>query len=1323
MSRRRSPRLVEKELSEVAATSSAPSSQGTLVDSAITQTSDLHKSPSDLNDSLQSDQSSDEDYIERRIRRAHSSKSSNQSHPRNSSRRGDRTNGHEPIAAENQMQNPPISISGTGMAGTVGAQAGTAAPQTAGNTNYSISISCPVSTCSSIVRSSKALQDHLNDVHLDYEDNIRGFSRCRTQTCRKFFTFKGLGSHMASAHRVAPTQSINRQESSHENEQLNPAVDNETPPPRDNLRCPFPNCSRGFSYASSVTLIHHLNNDHQNDPTPPGIASDNYVRCSVPNCGHFCHGDRGVKLHHRISHHDMAREQPQRHAISQEQLNDLMEGDITDVSNLMSFYTMALKRLHKSWVTPFYACINILLRGMLHPDVLVARESTAAHFILPGLISRLCIYRSKEFTRRHRNLPVFPLPLQMLLSFTEGDPTPTAAAQRILSFATSLQRVYPLPSLDNSRSVPVDAKLRGMARRAEHHCADGELAKAARIIEEMEIILDKSTDPTHSRWTPPASSNLQQELERLFPAPSDNTNNLGNPNIPDSRYAAIQLEEEQVRKALQTRNVNKSKGRSGWTNHLLRALATRGTEDQITAYVSHLTRLFNTILAGMAPEEVHEFWVAARMCMQPKASDPTGQSKRPIGIGEVLYRCLGSIVIQLLRDLLARRFQPHQLGVGVKGGVEIAATLVDMADALDNGLMNLDVVNAYGSIERPSILAGLQSICTEVIALFRWVYGRPIPLCNNQGVIVHHATKGVLQGDPLSSLFFCAGIHSLLTRVQDYANSIPAQHDVEGNVMVVAILDDISIVAPLPILFELAPYVDSIMRDMNLHMNMSKSFILGRRANSTPNPPDGWTILSGPAKTLGRPLGTADDQEDYLDSELRKKSLPLKALSRIDPVYAFRLLKFSYAHRFDYLGKVLSHSIDRRVFKLHQEEVEHALHVILCANQPRNDFDELAMRSGITQLPTRLGGLGLCTPASILGSRQRLLTCHRGSQFLEEFYPSRVDSYLRRFDPRPSDAYADQIHQLSQMEEDDADYAVKTRRAVERLQTDLQRSIRQGLIDKGAFSSAALLLSYSSPDTSYVLTLQMDPPSSFIPRNNFFREYVRNRLLIPFVSGTDGMPGRCSCDQDLILQPHHALSCPHNNCVSLRRHDEIRDSLQRLLRDTNPDAPPHLITIEPQDHNGIPFTDAHRPDIRYCKDGRVAYIDVAVIDPSAATNVRACESHLFEGRAAAMGEERKRAQYAGMAGDFILLPFCVESSGRLGKEACNLLEMICRDHPRPYRRFIRDLSCILARHTGMALSYCRSRLFRELKASNDIAARHASESNGPDAFSGFFGPE
>lgn len=1297
---RRSSRLRILEAQRSSNVRGLSSSQDTLIDSASSASSDVSVSSVVSNNSTSTNQSDSEEFNERRVRRINSMQFANRGG--NSRSRSNNTNGHLAISGENQIRDNIQSSA---------VYSGTDVTQ---NIRAPLQYPCPVHSCSGLFNSAKAIKDHLNNVHIDIEGHVQGYPRCDRPGCKQFFSsLKALAGHKRSMHPLAPSNLVNPL----------PLVaqfppENEANPPiRPPHACPFPTCSRNYPYANAVTLLHHLNDHHRTEELNPGNLLNDFVRCSITGCGHFCRGATGVRQHHGSAHPNIVLN-PSPGQLRM-QIEDDVEIEIASKDILQPFCNMALKRVHKTWLSSFQKITHLLQQEMALSNRPNSEDVTLAYFILPGLISRLTVYRGKDFTRKHLNLPAMPTPVDTLSRFLEGNPGAINLARRILVFATRLQQVFPLPPTSQRHHVTVDSKLRSMVKRAEHHAADGELSKAVRILDSMETLLS-TTNLVGSQWIPPPEVDLPRELERLFPEGSLN-DDLGDPDTPDPSFAAIQLEEEQVRKTLQTRDINKAKGRSGWTNHLLKSLVTRGSEQDISNFVSSLTRVFNLILSGRAPAAAHEFWTTARVSLQPKSSDPTGQQKRPIAIGEVLYRCLGSTVIHAVKDRVAAVLAPRQLGVGVKGGVEIAATCIDIG-SLSDAIINEDISNAFGELNRKYPMSGLEIICKDIIAMYRWHYGRAIALCDDKGSIVHHASTGVLQGDPLSSLYFSAGIHALLLRIENKAHELADEIGApKENVMVVAILDDISTVCPPRVAFALAPYIEEFLADMNLRLNKSKSFILGGTLNRIGGAPDGWNISTTFAKSLGRPLGDPEAQELYVNNELAQHRLPVQALKRIDPLYAVRLLKFCYAHKWDYLYKVVSNDVNHRVFDSFRTDFEDTLRQILAVDAATWNDELYELRSQVIQLPTHLGGLGISLPAvnSLIGARQRLLTWHRGLQFLNQHHPHLVEGYSSRFNPTTFSDLACKMNEIAdnlrENEAEDYDittYSMLTNKALGSMMEDLQKFCQVALVQRNAIQAAAQFLSYSHPFSCAWLTQRYDPLQTILPRRTGFRELCRQKLFVPFVSHRIGEPTSCDCGERLGLnlqsQPYHPLACRKNNNCKTNQHNELRDRFVVLANALQERPGESIVTIEPQDFDGAPFT-GHRPDVRITAHNMSFYIDFTVVEPTAPSVLQACESHLWSGRAAEFGETRKRAQYSTMPPNFKLIPFSVESTGRLGREAAALLGKMCCNHPRLLRAFLRDLSCILARHSGLALSFSRSRLIREISTNQSDAGSPAED--------------
>ena len=108
----------------------------------------------------------------------------------------------------------------------------------------------------------------------------------------------------------------------------------------------------------------------------------------------------------------------------------------------------------------------------------------------------------------------------------------------------------------------------------------------------------------------------------------------------------------------------------------------------------------------------------------------------------------------------------------------------------------------------------------------------------NDGSIIGRASTGVLQGDPLSTLYlFALGIQPLLSRLKSKLRDIEDANHVgpySKRGIVFAIADDITIHAGTPDLFQLSSMLGSIFDSHQLPLNIDKSWIMGTQVFSQP---------------------------------------------------------------------------------------------------------------------------------------------------------------------------------------------------------------------------------------------------------------------------------------------------------------------------------------------------------------------------------------------------------------------------------------------------------------------------------------------------------
>ena len=196
---------------------------------------------------------------------------------------------------------------------------------------------------------------------------------------------------------------------------------------------------------------------------------------------------------------------------------------------------------------------------------------------------------------------------------------------------------------------------------------------------------------------------------------------------------------------------------------------------------------------------------------------------RPIASGECLRRLIGKYALTLPTVRQATRaLQPLQVGVGVPGAAELVAmslqSMVDgmhhMAAAGDWVVLQVDVANAFNTVDRNAVLPGAVSFSPAMYPWLRFLYEQPAHLiCQGQSLL---SRTGVHQGCPLGPAAFAVGLHSAALSIK-----------VHGLTWGVFYLDDGVLVGPASRVREAFRSLRHNMSAVGLTVNKSKCVLWG----------------------------------------------------------------------------------------------------------------------------------------------------------------------------------------------------------------------------------------------------------------------------------------------------------------------------------------------------------------------------------------------------------------------------------------------------------------------------------------------------------------
>jgi hypothetical protein len=118
---------------------------------------------------------------------------------------------------------------------------------------------------------------------------------------------------------------------------------------------------------------------------------------------------------------------------------------------------------------------------------------------------------------------------------------------------------------------------------------------------------------------------------------------------------------------------------------------------------------------------------------------PTG-GILPIAIGKVWYR-LAALCALAARPDAGKSLSPLQLGVGIRGGSQVAGHALQAGIAADPGCITvqIDWQNAFNTLRRDRMLAAVEERCQALLPMVAWAYKQPSRLLVHQapGVVIY----------------------------------------------------------------------------------------------------------------------------------------------------------------------------------------------------------------------------------------------------------------------------------------------------------------------------------------------------------------------------------------------------------------------------------------------------------------------------------------------------------------------------------------------------------------------------------------------------------
>jgi hypothetical protein len=813
----------------------------------------------------------------------------------------------------------------------------------------------------------------------------------------------------------------------------------------------------------------------------------------------------------------------------------------------------------------------------------------------------------------------------------------------------------------------------------------------------------------------------------------------------DVSWPSLELEQTHIMATINNLPKLSSTAFSGWTYELVKKVC-----GSSVALSELTTTLFNRMLAGQAGDA--RLWGASRLVALGKK----GGGVRPIAIGDTWLRVLGRAVASHYAQAAADSLSPHQFGVGIPGGVELITHTTELAHCHpEMGVLAIDFSNAFNSIRRGPVYTGICNHFPFLRRFFLWAYGVATPLCNTLGELVCHSETGVKQGDPLGPLYFSVGIANLLSqtvlhhptiKVMAYLDDVtlvgPPAECLRAYDTVRKLGEDIGLLVNTRKSFLLAhPEAAETIPDHYRHFLYPQ---IAQRGN----------------EILGVPIGDDAFIATSVTEKFETRSTILETIGRLPATMAVPLIQACVNERPVFWKRTVFPALTQDASRLFDEAVDRCLASVagidglpamskLVRHLPgsfgginirrMSECDALYASSilfaiyrmqsiapeYLARLQSFLDAPSLPRYNEIFDVIRELDTSHqRFITFEAPMVDPLVDIIIAEPvpDPTPSPVPSplDVVTPLQSDESDEEDMDVaaaplilqpqpavapvplhyprfkhisdddkpeRPSRYFARIDARVRDRVLEGhtssyakrwFISGGAIGTAKWIWMGCTNNVQNLLTEEE------------YTDALRLRLLIPFYFRDGDHIRRCLCGVVASEDNYgyHCLSCSRM-AATIARHNAVRDAVQQFL-----EAIHKQVTVEPLVNPDREL----RADLRYNDLGVPRYIDVTVINPTAAAYDPPAHEAPTHGQPSTIQEGVKVDRYVrqgGLATDRFI-PFVVEATGSIGPRGLEWLENICKvngvpddDLGKARKRFLLHLSAVVIRGNSKHLAEYR----------------------------------
>ena len=542
----------------------------------------------------------------------------------------------------------------------------------------------------------------------------------------------------------------------------------------------------------------------------------------------------------------------------------------------------------------------------------------------------------------------------------------------------------------------------------------------------------------------------------------------------------------------------------------------------------------------LCTEEVHpdilEEYNACRLIPLDKGVAKDGSlGVRPIGVGEVLRRLVGKLLIRVIKKDIMTAAGPLQTCSGLKAGIEgaIHAMREHFAEEETEGILLVDAENAFNKLNRKAALENIKELCPPFYRYLHNTYQKPAQLIVNdkKSTEIIYSNEGCTQGDVTSMALYALGIKPLIDRLSNSVNS----HEC----IQCWFADDSSSGGKLT---EIKKWWDELYAcgpKYGYYPLPRKTILIVKEEHRTKAEEifkdTGILISSSGERHMGACVGSQAHKEKYVNEKVEKWVKDIEELARLatdEPQAVYTCYTKAVSHRWTFIQRTIPEI--SHLFTPLEEAIRDKL-IPALVGRKINDVER-----EIFSLPVRYGGMNILNPIEKTDQE------FRASVYITEDLSNIIKN-----------------QEISLVNYNEEEVLKKTKQAKSQKEADLKEKYDKLMERLGEKDKRMIELAQDKGAGAWLSALPMKALGYVLNKQEF-----RDSVCLRYGWSIPDTPAYCQCGKKNDID--HTLICPNGGYVYMR-HNGIRDLEGELMREVCRDVKiePVLQPIGEQEMSGI----------------------------------------------------------------------------------------------------------------------------------------------------------